>query len=168
MPASDQGTLTGRYMLVPRVLIFVIQGEGVLLMRGAAHKRLWAGLYNGIGGHIERGEDVLGAAHRELKEETGLEAELRLSGVITIDAGQQNGIGLYVLRGEHPTGELTPSDEGVAEWVPRSKLGDLPLVEDLPLLLPRLLAMQPGEAPFSAHSWYDQQGRLQMRFDGNQ
>lgn len=154
-----------RYALVPRVLIFVIKDQHVLLIRGAAHKRLWANLYNGVGGHVERGEDILGAARRELLEETGLKAVLRLCGVVTIDVGQKMGVGLYVIRGEHPTGELSASNEGVPEWVPWSKLADLPQVEDLQWLLPRLQKAQPGEPPFSAHSWYDTQGRLQMRFD---
>jgi 8-oxo-dGTP diphosphatase len=166
MPAYDQGTLSGRYTLVPRVLIFLTQGDSVLLIRGSAHKRLWANLYNGVGGHVERSEDVMGAARRELFEETGLRADLRLCGVITIDAGQETGIGLYIFRGENPVGELRASDEGAIEWVSRSKLKELPLVEDLYLLLPRVLEMLPGEPPFSAHTWYDTQGRLQMRFDG--
>jgi 8-oxo-dGTP diphosphatase len=166
MPASDQGTLSGRYTLVPRVLIFLTQGENVLLIRGAAHKRLWANLYNGVGGLVERSEDILGAARRELSEETGLKAELWLCGVITVDTGQETGVGIYVFRGENPVGELRSSHEGTAEWVSRSKLSELPLVEDLYRLLPRVLGMQPGEPPFTAHTSYDAQGQLRMRFDG--
>ncbi len=43
-------------------------------------------------------------------------------------------------------------------------LADLPLVEDLPLLLPRILSMQPGEPPFFAHYSYDELGKLNIRF----
>jgi 8-oxo-dGTP diphosphatase len=164
MPATDQGTLIGRYMLVPRVLIFVTQGENVLLIRGAAHKRIWANLYNGVGGHIERGEDVLSAGRRELLEETGLTAELRLCGVITVDVGPQAGIGMYILRGERPQGRLIASPEGAPEWVARAGLAGLPLVEDLPVLLPRVLQMQPGDPPFSGHSRYGDDGRMEIRF----
>jgi len=167
MPASDQGQLSGRYKLVPRVLIFLTCEDRLLLLKvkGKPQQNGWAGRYNGIGGHIERGEDVLGAAQRELGEETGLVASsLWLCGVITIDTGQEAGIGLYVLRGECPTGKLVSSEEGTAEWVAQEAVLDLPLVEDLPLLFPRLLAMREGDSPFSAHYRYDEAGRLLIEF----
>ncbi|MFM8322240.1 MAG: NUDIX hydrolase [Chloroflexota bacterium] len=165
MPASDQGSPNGRYTLVPRTLIFLTRGDKLLLLRGAPHKRLWAGLYNGLGGHIEQGEDVLGSAQRELAEETGLAAvDLRLCGVITIDTGAAPGIGIYVLRGECLQGEPVASAEGAAEWVDCRDLPNLPLVEDLHQLLPRLLTMQPGDPPFSAHYGYDAHGQLLISF----
>lgn len=165
MPASDQGVFRHRYPLIPRTLIFLTRDQTVLLLKGAENKKLWANLYNGVGGHIERGEDILTASKRELEEETGLRAErLRLCAVITVDTGEDVGIGIFVLRGECPNGIPKPSDEGTLEWIPFNELDALPLVEDLPVLLPRVLAWQPGEPPLIAHYSYDSDDRLVIEF----
>ena len=165
MPASDQKVTVDRYTLVPRTLIFLVQGDEVLLILGGPHKRLWANRYNGVGGHVERGEDPLSAARRELFEETGLEADdLRLVGVITIDTGEKTGIGIYVFRGDLLHGSLAASPEGLLEWVNILALPGLPLVEDLSVLLPRVLAASRESPPFSGQYQYDKVGHLSISF----
>jgi 8-oxo-dGTP diphosphatase len=161
MPGSDQGVSRDRYSLIPRCLIFLQRADEVLLFKGSPDKRLWPGRYNGVGGHIERGEDVLSAARRELLEETGLACPgLRLCGTITVDTGEEVGIGVFVFTGDCPSGEPIHSPEGMAEWVQRDRIDEYDLVEDLHFILPVVFRMTPGQPAFSGHYRYDDQDQL--------
>jgi 8-oxo-dGTP diphosphatase len=150
------------YTVIPRVLVFLTRGDEVLLLAGAPDKKLWAGKYNGLGGHIEPGETPHQAAVREVAEEAGLSVEaLTLRAVVHVTLASVPGVLFFVFTGAAPPGELRASAEGAPVWVARSKLNAFPLVEDLPELLPRVLEPGPliyGNYTFSA-------GGLRMAFE---
>ena len=161
----DQGTAAPRYTVIPRVNVFLRHGREVLLLKGAPDKRLWAGRYNGLGGHVERDEDPLTAARREVRREAGLEvAELHLGGIVHVCLTEGPGVLLFLFTGTAPTRAVRPSAEGAPEWVDPAQLGELPVVADLPILLPRLLDAPAGAPPFFARSYYDAAGRLRVEF----
>ena len=166
MGVEDQKATLDRYVLVPRTLVFLTRGHEILLLKGAPDKRLWAGKYNGVGGHVQRGEALLTAAHRELVEETGLRASLWLCGIVTIDAEPQVGVVLFVFRGEptSPDALVRASTEGQPVWVPLDAWQQLPLVEDLPVLLPKVLNARPDQPTFFARYAYDEEGNLHVAF----
>lgn len=163
MAKSEQGVFHNRYQVIPRSLIFITRGDRFLLLRGAPTKILWANRFNGIGGHIEKGEDVLSAAERELEEETGLKTKgLHLCGTLIVDADDKVGIAIFIFKGEYLTGDILPSPEGTPQWVSEKEIHGLPLVEDLQILLPRVMAMQDSDPPFFGRSYYDPTEKLRV------
>lgn len=160
MTKNPQVILKDRYQVVPRTLILIIDGERVLLQQGAPTKKIWAGYFNGLGGHIERGEDVLSAARRELMEEAGLKCiDLHLCGTITIDVEEHNGILLFVMTGNEIRGTLDESEEGSLHWVKINDLSGLKIVEDIPEIITRIITSTKEDPIFHAHYAYDSDGK---------
>lgn len=167
MGANEQGAnaTDNRWLTISRTLCFVLNGGDVLLMKRAPHKRVFPNRYNGVGGHIERDEDPLTSARREIAEETGLQVrDVALRAVYNIDAGEATGVVLFVFIASSDSRDVTANSEGTLHWIPRDSVLELDLVEDLPFLLPRILAMQPGSPPLFVHVSYDADDVIQMRF----
>jgi len=179
MGVLDQGVAASRYRyhVVPRTLCFIIFEQDVLLLRGAADKRIWPNKYNGVGGHVERDEDLYTAAIREMQEETGLDVrDVRLRGLINVDAGAapetdqaQPGIIVFVFSAISDSRDVVESPEGTLEWLPiEGLLSDdeltEQLVEDLPIILPRVLSMSDEDPPFFAHYTYGEHDELLVAF----
>jgi len=166
MSAEEQDFRSDRYKVIPRVLIFSTRGDQLLLIKGAPHKKLWPNLYNGIGGHVEPGETILSAAKREFFEETGLTiTDPTLRALITIDTGHKVGIGLFVFCGTAGTGELISSPEGALEWIDPERVSQLPVVDDLVFLLPKILKNSDPGNLFYGRYRYDQKGKLLIDFE---
>lgn len=163
MSIAGQRLNADRYALIPRTLAFLYHDDHLLLQRVAPSKGKWAGKYNGVGGHVERGEDPLSAARREIHEETGLRPNsLILCGVIAIDMRADLGIGLYVFAGRVADRRLSQSEEGSCQWFRRSAVTKLPLVEDLRILIPAVEAALENQRAFSAVYHYGPDGALDI------
>lgn len=146
---SSQTHTNNKMLATLRTLSFIRHLNGkVLLIRGAPTKRLWPNLLNGVGGHVEPGENVMEAAHREIREETHLDdiQELALRGLISIDTNTPlRGILLFVFAGSTSSIRITASDEGIPEWHDWRSLDDSQMLPDLPDILTRIESSTPGE-----------------------
>jgi 8-oxo-dGTP diphosphatase len=160
MASDEQGIFRNRYKVIPRTLIFLKKQGSILLLKGAESKKLWPSLYNGIGGHIEKGEDILTAAKRELSEETGIvDIDLFFAGTIMVDAGEDTGIAIYLFKGEIENQNFIPGKEGDLFLIPISDLDKFPLVEDLYQLIPRIF-----NGKMISGKYFYKNDKLQTRF----
>lgn len=167
MSLDGQRIKPDRYSVIPRTLCFLLHEESVLLLKLAQDRGSWAGKLNGVGGHIERGEDPRSAALREIKEETGVEPlDLRLSGVVFVDTGESPGLAIFTFVGEAETRKSLQTKEGRTEWIAIDALDPESLVEDIPLILPRAVACYRKHCCFSASYRYSEDGQLLVDFSG--
>ena len=143
-----------RYTLYPRTLTLLLHGEDVLLIQRSPDARLFPGMFNGVGGHIERGEDILSAARREVHEETGLDApNLMLRCLLHVDEGADRpGVLVFVFVGHIQQRHVIESSEGTLHWVPLERIAELDLMPDLPAILTRVLTPPASASPIFARS----------------
>ncbi len=139
MTSTPQKLIPDRYHVVPRTIIFVFNNEKVLLQKGALDKKINAGLWNGLGGHIERHENIITAAKRELFEESGISCDkLDFCGTIMIDVVAEEGIILFVFGYKNGQCGFNESSEGKLEWFSVTEIPDLDIVDDVPFLIEKV------------------------------
>ncbi len=114
--------------------VFSPDGRRVLMVhRNARPGDPHLGKYNGLGGKLLPGEDVVAGMRRELREEAGIECDaVKLCGTISWPGFGKQGEDWFgfVFRVDAFTGTPPASNaEGSLEWVDADRVLDLPLWE---------------------------------------
>jgi 8-oxo-dGTP diphosphatase len=107
------------------------------------------GKYNGLGGKLEAGEDVVSCLKREIREEANLECDaVVLCGTISWPGFGKQGEDWFgfIFRVERWHGQpFTDNPEGSLEWIATEHILDLPLWEGDRFFLPLVFASPPRQ-----------------------
>ncbi len=124
------------YTPVVATLGYILSPDGarvLLVHRNRREGDAHLGKYNGLGGKLERDEDVAACMRREIREESGLEVqEMRLRGTVSwpgFGKGGEDWLGFIFLVTRF-TGEAWGENaDGPLEWVELTRLHGLPMWE---------------------------------------
>ena len=110
------------------------------------------------GGHADGERDLLAVALREVREETGLNlTRYQYRGIVTFVSERWVTEYMHLFTADGWTGEIGECSEGVLEWVPRSRLLELPHWEGDAIFLDLLARDVPF---FSLKLRYDKDDQL--------
>ena len=160
----NTNVIRSKYQLVPRTLIFIERNDEILLIHKNKKDSFGFSKLNGIGGHIEKGEEPYESAKREILEESGLIIDqLSLVAIIFIEIGSNPGILLFIFKAKYINGNLQESDEGNLVWMKKSLIkDDTNIVKDIPFLLEISDSYQEGSPPTFGKYLYDEHGGLRI------
>ena len=131
------------YTPILATLGYILSPDGrrvLLVHRNRRPNDAHLGKYNGLGGKLAPGEDVVACLRREVREESGLECEeLVLRGTISWPGFGKQGEDWFgfVFRVDRYSGEpWRENEEGTLEWVEVERILELPLWEGDRFFLP--------------------------------
>lgn len=114
-------------------VLCLLQSDDKYLLQNRV-KKDWKG-YTLPGGHVERGESIVDAVIREMKEETGLTVlNPKLCGVKQFPIADGRYI-VFLFKVDKFEGELISSEEGEMHWVEKKNLSSVNLVNDFDQLI---------------------------------
>ena len=131
------------YTPILATLAYVLSPDGrrvLLIHRNRRGDDPHYGKYNGLGGKLDAGEDIVAGIRREVREEAGLECEsIFLRGTISWPGFGKQGEDWFgfIFRVDRWTGvPQKENEEGSLEWVDVDRILDLPLWEGDRYFLP--------------------------------
>lgn len=153
-----------KYQLVPRTLVFIEKDRQLLMLSKTKKDSFGYGKLNGVGGHIERGEEPFEAARREVMEEAGIQVkDLEMAAVLFIDINDTPGIQVFVFKAVFDSGNIKASEEGLLKWMTREEIrGSSNIVKDLPFLIEKTDKHIANTPPLMIKYIYDEKGELRI------
>lgn len=130
-----------------------------MLLRNKKKNDVNEGKWIGIGGKLQENESMLQCMSREMKEETGLNAEqMELRGIVNFHYQNSESEKIYVYTIERFSGTLTDCREGTLQWIDEKEILSLDLWDGDRIFLKRLLS---GDHHTFCYDFsYDTQGKL--------
>ena len=127
------------YDLLFNVGFITFEEDVLMLLRNKAPNK---GKWNGVGGHIEKGESPYLSMLREIKEETGVALpSVNFGGILTWEGFEIKPGGLFIFSGQSPDKKVTGNGEGVLAWKPlKFAFSDSTVVDNIHIFLPPVLA----------------------------
>lgn len=148
-----------RHQVIPRTLCFVFFEDEILLMKAGSNKK-WKDIYNPLGGHVEKGESVIDSAHREIKEECGLDVKnTKLKGIIHSFNFFGKDVMLFITTSSAESKKVVSNDEGTLHWVKKEQLDNLKTLEDMKPIMEKIFEVKPDEMFFGTTE-YDGKDKL--------
>ncbi|MCX6766093.1 MAG: 8-oxo-dGTP diphosphatase [Candidatus Moranbacteria bacterium] len=110
-------------MKIIQTVAIIQKGDEILL--GMKKRGFGAGRWNGFGGKLKENENVIQAAQRELKEETGIDTENLIEmGIIEFEFKRNPDIlEVHFLKGTDFSGALVETEEMKPAWF---KINEIP------------------------------------------
>ncbi len=137
-----------RYKVIPRTLIFLFNESKVLLIKQYSETKPGFGKWNGIGGHIEEGEDPFSSARREIFEESGLSIKnIKLKFISIIPEKKELGVCLFIFMGICENMEVKESSEGQLSWIHIDHLNEYKVMPDLQKLVKLIIEHSESNCP---------------------
>lgn len=153
--------------VIPRNLCIVFKGNEVLLLKGNSKKIHWANMYNALGGHIEKGEELHFSAIRETFEESGIKIspkKMSLKGIIHVKTYFNEDVFMFIFVGKIANAKIIESREGSLKWFKISELSRIEnIAEDIKVIIPLVKKMKKGKI-ISGVSEYNKDKKL-IKFD---
>jgi len=155
---SEESIVEKEYSVNLRTLSFIFNEQNEVLLLERAGDMFDGGMFNALGGHIERGENLFDGAIREVVEEAGFTPDKNeLAGIVHVTNFFGNNVVVVVTKSFTDKKDFVDSEEGKLKWVKIEDLEKYNVYKDLKIYMDRILN---SEKKFSGVGVFDGKGGL--------